>query len=137
MPALDTNVLVRLLVKDDAAQTEAAKKRVSDAVAAGGSLFVPVAVSLELEWVLRSAYGFGKADVIAALAGLLSAADLSLESESAVEIALALYGQSAADFADCLHVALAEGAGKAPLWTFDRAAAKVAGARLLSGQRSG
>lgn len=131
MPALDTNVLVRLLVKDDLTQCQAAKKLVSDAVAAGEALFVPVTVTLELEWVLRSCFGFGKPAVVDTLSQLLSAVELSMESERAVEIALALYGQSAADFADCLHVSLANSVGANPLWTFDRAAAKVAGAQII------
>jgi predicted nucleic-acid-binding protein len=131
MPALDTNVLVRLLVKDDDAQCQAAKKLISDAVAAGEVLFVPVTVTLELEWVLRSRFGFAKATVVDTLSRLLSAVDLSMESEPSVELALALYGQSAADFADCLHVALANSADEKPLWTFDRAAAKVAGAQII------
>ncbi len=131
MPALDTNILVRLLVKDDPPQTEAARRLIRNAVAAGEPLFMPVTVTLELEWVLRSAYGFVKSDVIAALAGLLSAADLSLQFESAIEIALTLYGQGSAGFADCLHVALTKSEGRAPLWTFDRSAARVDGACLL------
>jgi predicted nucleic-acid-binding protein len=49
-------------------------------------------------------------------------------SESAVELALALYAQGSADYSDCMHVALAVQAGQRPLWTFDKAASKVAGA---------
>jgi predicted nucleic-acid-binding protein len=131
MPALDTNVLVRLLVKDDHAQWQAARKLISDAIAAGENLFVPVTVTLELAWVLRSCFGFAKATVVDTLSQLLSAVELSMESERSVEIALALYGQSSADFADCLHVALATSVGAIPLWTFDRAAAKVAGAQII------
>jgi predicted nucleic-acid-binding protein len=46
-------------------------------------------------------------------------------------LALALYQRGKADFADCVHVALAHAAGESPLWTFDRAAAKRDGAKML------
>ena len=46
--------------------------------------------------------------------------------------ALAHYGRSTSDFSDCLHVAVAALAGEQPLWTFDKAASKVEGARLLA-----
>jgi predicted nucleic-acid-binding protein len=133
MAALDTNVLVRLLVKDDAAQLAAATRLVRKAAHAGETLFVPVTVALELEWVLRSSFGFAKPVVVATLTGLLSSVELSFESESAVEAALMLYSQGTADFSDCLHVALARSAGEKPLWTFDKAASKVDGAQLVAG----
>ncbi len=131
MPALDTNVLVRYVVQDDSAQLAAAKRLISRLVTEGRSLFVPVTVALELEWVLRSSYGYAKADVVEVLAGLLSAAELVFESERAMEVALQLYREASADFADCLHIALAAQAGEQPLWTFDKGAAKVAGAELV------
>jgi predicted nucleic-acid-binding protein len=86
----------------------------------------------ELEWVLRSNFGFDKATVMQTLSRLLSSVELSFDSEGALELALAQYGQGRADFSDCVHAALAGAAGGQPLWTFDRAAAKVAGARLLT-----
>lgn len=133
MAALDTNILVRFLVEDDAAQLAAARKLIRKCVRDGETLYVPVTVSLELEWVLRSGFGFGKDAVVATLSRLLAASELSFESEGALEVALVLYGQGAADYSDCLHVALASAAGERPLWTFDKAASKVDGARLLAG----
>jgi predicted nucleic-acid-binding protein len=132
MAALDTNVLVRYIVQDDAAQLAAAKRLISRCVGQGLALFVPVTVVLELEWVLRSNFGFAKDDVLQTLSSLFSAAELSFESERALEVALQLFRKGSADFADCLHVALANQAGEAPLWTFDKGAAKVSGAQLLA-----
>lgn len=132
MPALDTNVLVRYLVRDDNAQLAAAKRVISRSVAENLPLFVPVTVVLELEWVLRSSFHYGKGDVLHVLSNLLSAAELSFESERALEVALQLFRKGAADFADCLHIALAVQAGAQPFWTFDKGAAKIQGARLLS-----
>jgi len=131
MPALDTNVLVRFLVQDDGAQLQQAKALLERCVAAGELLFVPITVALEVEWVLRSRYGFQKDAVAAVFAALLSSAQLEFESETALELALARYHEGAADFSDCVHVALATQAGHSPLWTFDKAAARLDGARLL------
>jgi predicted nucleic-acid-binding protein len=131
MPALDTNVLVRYLVQDDSGQLSASKRLIDRCVGEGQSLFVPVTVTLELEWVLRASFGFVKDDVLRVLSNLFSAAELSFESERALEVALQLYREGAADFADCLHIALATEAGEQPLWTFDKTAAKVIGAQLL------
>lgn len=132
MAALDTNVLVRYIVQDDAAQLAAAKRLISHCVGDGLTLFVPVTVVMELEWVLRSNFGFGKDDALRTLSTLFSAAELTFESERALEVALQFFRKGSADFADCLHVALAHLAGEPPLWTFDKAAAKVSGARLLA-----
>lgn len=131
MAALDTNVLARLIVQDDAGQCAAARHLISRHTALGTVLFVPVTVVLELEWVLRSRYGVGKAEVVQTLSTLLSAQELSLESEQALEVALYVFSQGSADFADCLHVALASQAGEQPLWTFNKSAAKLSGAQLL------
>ena len=132
MPALDTNVLVRYIVQDDPAQLASAKRLISRCVAEGATLFVPVTVVLELEWVLRSSFEFAKDDVLMTLSSLFSAAELTFESERALEVSLQLFRKGSADFADCIHVALATQAGKQPLWTFDKSAAKVSGAQLLA-----
>lgn len=132
MAALDTNVLIRYLVRDDAAQLAAARRLIENCVRTGQTLFIPLSVSLELEWVLRSNFGFSKSEVIRTLSRLLGAAELSFESERALEIGLAVYRKQTADYSDCLHAALAAQAGEQPLWTFDKAAARVEGARLLS-----
>ena len=131
MPALDANVLVRYVVKDDSGQLAAAKRLIDRCVGEGLSLFVPVTVTLELEWVLRAGFGYVKDDVLQVLSNLYSAAELTFESERALEVALQLYREGTADFADCLHIALTTEAGEQPLWTFDKSAARVIGAQLL------
>ncbi|HRY90706.1 MAG TPA: type II toxin-antitoxin system VapC family toxin [Rubrivivax sp.] len=131
MPALDTNVLVRYVVQDDSTQLAAARRLIERCLVESTSIFVPVTVVLELEWVLRASFGYAKDDVLQVLSNLFSAAELTFESERALEVALQLYREGSADFADCLHVALAAQAGEQPLWTFDKGAAKVSGAQLL------
>ena len=123
--------VVRYVVQDDSGQLAAARRLIERCVGAGHSLFVPVTVSLELEWVLRANFGYVKDDVLQVLSNLFSAAELVFESERALEVALQLYREGTADFADCLHIALATEAGEQPLWTFDKSAAKVVGAQLL------
>jgi predicted nucleic-acid-binding protein len=132
VPALDTNVLARYVVADDPTQLAAARRLISRCISEGLTLFVPVTVVLELEWVMRSNFGFAKDDVLLTLSSLLSAAELTFESERALEVALQLFRKGTADFADCLHIALAAQAGEQPLWTFDKGAAKVDGAQLLT-----
>jgi predicted nucleic-acid-binding protein len=91
MPALDTNILIRYIVQDDTAQLNAAKKLITQCIENGLFLFVPVTVVLELEWVLRSNFEYKKEDVLQVLSSLFSAADLTFESEQALEAALQLY----------------------------------------------
>ena len=131
MPALDTNVLVRYIVQDDSGQLAVAKRLIDRCIAEGQSLYVPVTVTLELEWVLRASFGYVKDDVLLVLSNLFSASELTFESERALEVALQLYREGSADFADCLHIALATQAGEQPLWTFDKGAARIAGAQLI------
>ena len=131
MPALDTNVLVRYVVQDNEAQLAVSRRLICKCVADGQVLFVPVTVALELEWVLRASFGYAKDQVLDVLSSLFSAAELTFESERALEVALHLYRSGSADFADCLHIALAAQAGESPLWTFDKRAAKVNGAQSV------
>ena len=130
--SLDTNVLVRLLVKDDAEQTLAARALVSRHVSRSEALLVPTTVALELEWVLRSRYKFNKAEVLATFATALAAVELEFESEPALEQALAHYEDGHADLADYFHLALARKRQALPFWTFDVGASKAEGARLLT-----
>lgn len=132
MAALDTHVLVRFLVRDDASQLALAQGLLRRCALAGELLFVPITVALELEWVLRSVFRFDKKTVVNTFGQLLGTFELRFESEGALEAAVATYAETDADFSDCLHAALAGMAGEQPMWTFDKAAAKVEGTALLS-----
>ena len=131
MAAIDTNVLVRFLIQGDEQQGHLARKLIQHVLARGETLFIPVTVLLELEWVLRSHFLFNKSQVVELISNLLSTLELEFESEPSVEVALELFRNHAADFADCLHIALAHRAGHSPLWTFDKTAGKVVGAKIL------
>ena len=130
MPALDTNVLVRYLVADDRKQFQVAKSFIEEFIEQE-VLFVPVSVSVELEWVLRSLYELDKAMVLTTFNRLLETREIEFQEESSIEVALSLYADNSADFADCLHIASAYSKERSPLMTFDRKASRVPGAQLL------
>ena len=131
MPSLDTNVLVRWLVQDDDEQLTGIRALFERARRDHARLFVPTTVMLELEWVLRSRYGFDKATLLQTLNALLETRELELQDEAALESALHLYRNGSADFADSLHAGLCGAAGKGTLLTFDEKAARLPGAKLL------
>jgi predicted nucleic-acid-binding protein len=131
VPTLDTNVLVRLLVSDDVKQARRAEALAKDAERTGEPLFVPLTVALELEWVLRSRYTFPKALVLKTLVNLLETREIEFQDEASVERALFFYRTRNADFAECLHLGCAITSNRLPLVTFDRGAARLAGAQLL------
>lgn len=127
MLGIDTNVLVRFLVRDDEAQFEKARKMIKREVAAGRRVFVSQLVLLETEWVLRSRYGLPKIEIIAAISGLLDATDVQFGDESAIEEALFVWKDNAADFADCLIGAQNRRLGCRITATFDAKASKLPG----------
>jgi len=130
MPSLDTNVLVCYLVADDRNQFELAKAYI-DRVTPDDSLFIPISVSVELEWVLRTVYELDKLAVITVFSQLLESREIEFQDESSIEVSLSLYSDSNADFADCLHSASAYSNDRVPLVTYDRKAARLPGSVLL------
>ena len=127
MLALDTNVLVRFLVRDDAEQFERAQRLIRREANAGEPVCISLLVLLETEWVLRSRYKLGKAEILDTFDELLKAIDLSFEDESSVERALFFWKESRAQFADCLIGARNRNLGCSATVTFDSDAAKLPG----------
>lgn len=130
MIALDTNVLVRYLVQDDATQARIA----TDVIEALSDLergFVCREVMIELVWVLERAYAFTRTDIAAALDGLLSATELELEAADDLGLAIELYRNDGYGFADLMIAAAARRSGARELVTFDRKAARLRDVRLL------
>lgn len=99
MRAVDTNVLVRLLVNDEPRQAEAAQRAM-----AAEPAFILKTVVIELEWVLRSAYRRSRAEIATSIESLLAAAGVIVEDSAAVEQAVAWF-KDGMDFADALHLA--------------------------------
>ncbi len=102
MLGIDTNVLVRFLVRDDEAQFEKARRLIKREIGAGENVFVNLLVLLETEWVLRSRYFLRKTEIIEAISRLLDATEVQFEDEPAIEEALFIWKDGAAEFADCL-----------------------------------
>jgi len=131
--AIDTNVLVRLLVQDDEVQARAARRLVDEAAAADEPVLVLLGALLETEWVLRSRYRLDKASIADAFAQLLESSDVEFEHEPTVEEALRLWAQlPSSDFADCLLNARAAHLGCDRFLTFDIRAAKLPRAELVA-----
>ena len=126
MLAVDTNVLVRLLARDDARQAKAA-----DQFIAKGA-WVSHLVLAETLWVLESVYDRGATQIIAAIKLLMAHESLVLQDAETVGLALAQFQlKPALGFSDCLVLEIARKAGHMPLGTFDRALARLAGAQKL------
>lgn len=96
--AVDTNILVRFLV-DDGSQHVAPSRQVF----ADGQVFVPVSVMLESEWVLRSNFGFQRAQICDAFDRVLGLASITVQDDNVVENAVASCRRGL-DFADALHL---------------------------------
>ena len=127
MLGIDTNVLVRYLVRDDQSQYERARRLIRREVNAGEPVPVSLLVLLEMEWVLRSRYELAKPDIVAVLSSLLQTVELAFEDEPSVEHALYSWKNSLAEFADCLIDARNRRLGCRATATFDRKALKLAG----------
>ncbi len=118
MIAVDTNVVVRLLVDDDPARTRRARKLLETRT----TLVLPT-VLLEAEWVLRGAYGVGRPAIAGSMRKLLGLPNVALENAQAIGAALEWF-EAGLDFADALHLALAGEA--AQFVTFDARLARRA-----------
>lgn len=129
MLGIDTNVLVRLLVVDDQAQSRRAQQLVQQAADREGGAWVSLPVLIETEWVLRSRYGMDKAETLRVLVALLETRELAFEDEPAIEEAIHNWKKSRCGFADCLIVAHNRRSGCSVTATFDRHAARLPGAR--------
>jgi predicted nucleic-acid-binding protein len=120
MRAVDTNVLVRLLSRDDAPQVEAA-----EAFVARGA-WVSHLVLAETMWVLAAVYDRGASDIALAVDMLLQHRQLTIQDPDVVEAALGhLRKKPSLGFSDCLALEIARKAGHLPLGSFDRGFAKL------------
>jgi predicted nucleic-acid-binding protein len=126
MRAVDTNVLIRLLTRDDVKQAAAA-----DTFVARGA-WVPHLAIAEAAWVLVSVYDRSPAAVATAVEMLLSHEHLTVQDAEVVAAAVTQFRQHPrVGFADCLMVEVARKAGHVPLGTFDRDLGKMDGAERL------
>jgi len=126
MRAVETNVLVRLITRDDAKQVSAA-----EAFVANGA-WVPHLALSEATWVLSSVYDRDPAAIVTAVEMLLNHQHLTLQDSDAVAAAVESFRRRPAiGFSDCLILEVARKAGHLPLGTFDRDLGKLDGAEKL------
>lgn len=126
MRAVDTNVLIRLLVRDDARQAAAAEAFVADGA------WVSHLVLAEAVWVLESVYSRKPPQIARALEMLLEHRQLNLQEGDVVEAALTRFrARGAPGFSDCLVLEMARKAGHMPLGTFDRRLGRQPGTQKL------
>lgn len=116
--AVDTNVVVRLIVADHPEQTVLARAELAQGI------FLSHGILMETEWVLRSSYRFSREEIRAALSGLIEHADVLMPELDLVRWALDRFGKGA-DLADMLHIAAA--AGQREFASFDIGLAEQAG----------
>lgn len=103
MIGLDTNVLARYYIDDDAdAQVQPQRLAARRLVESGQPLMVSKSVILELEWVMRGYYGFDQVEVTSVMRHLLDQGHITLEDRDAIERALSNC-EAGIDFADALH----------------------------------
>ena len=130
MRGVDTNVLVRLLVRDDAAQVEAA-----EAFVAPGA-WVSHLVLVECLWVLDAVYERSPSQLAVAIDLLLDHQNLTLQDPETVRAALVQFrAHPLLGFSDCLVLETARKAGNLPLGTFDKALGRLDGAHRVQPPR--
>jgi predicted nucleic-acid-binding protein len=123
---LDTNVLVRYLVRDDARQAGAAAKLIARHCSKEQPGRVSLVVLCELVWVLSRAYRYAQPEIGAVVEKLLQTAELDIESADIAWAALRLYRSEGAGFADAVIGLCNQQAGCQLTATFDTAAARLA-----------
>lgn len=130
MKGLDTNILVRYITRDDLVQSRKADEFL-ESLTPFAPGFVSLVSLIELVWVLRSQYSMPKSRQIECLKRLFSLSELVIENYDAAALALNRFVGGKADFADCLIESSCAAAGCTETVTFDVAASRFAGMRLL------
>lgn len=130
MTGLDTNVIVRFLMKDDADQAALATKVFAELTTAAPG-FVCREVLAELVWVLQKIYRLQRTDIADAIEGLLGAREIVVESADQVAVAVDRLRRGGPGFADQMIALAGQGVGCKVTVTFDRKAAGLPGMSLL------
>jgi predicted nucleic-acid-binding protein len=130
MIALDTNVLVRYLTRDDPKQAAVAGEVIAGLTAEVPG-FVCREVIVELVWVLERRYRLPRPAIAAALERLVAAIEIEVEAAGDVAAALLRYRDQGLGFADLMVAAAARRSGASRLVTFDRRAARIEGVEFL------
>jgi predicted nucleic-acid-binding protein len=131
MIGLDTNVLVRVLVDDGSRDVAKARNFVAARATEGHDFHIDALVLAEAVWVLETVFGYGRADIAAAVDALLANAAYVLDGRETVTAALAAFRATKADLSDCLIVARNAGAGCEYTATLDKAMKRLSGVAAI------
>jgi predicted nucleic-acid-binding protein len=134
MIGIDTNVLVRLIVADDAKQASVASNFIRNQCTPDEPGFVSNVVLAELAWILARGYGYSRSDIAGAIERIMETVQLQVESSTDIAAALVDFRAGPAGFTDCLIGHINRTAECSHTVTFDRKAAKVAGFKLLAAE---
>ena len=126
MIGLDTNIVIRYLVKDDIKQYTRAEKLILSAIKNRSMLHITLVVLCEIVWVLRYTYELERKEIVQFLATLLHAEQVEIENRQLALNAFTEFQNSQADFADCLIGLTNESIGCTTTYTFDKKAGKLA-----------
>lgn len=132
MIGLDTNVVVRLLLADDQAQTQRVVRFLERAQADSTTVMLTLEVIQEVEWVLRGSAKKTKSEFLGIARKLLETRDIEIDNEAILEQALRTYEKSTADFSECLFLAHYRQLGCDTMLTFDTKAARMTGVELVA-----
>ncbi|MCF6221731.1 MAG: type II toxin-antitoxin system VapC family toxin [Robiginitomaculum sp.] len=124
--SLDTNILVRYIIQDDKLQSTKAASIIEN-LKPEAPAFISCIVLCEINWVLKTAYKFSKADCAEALNRIMSVAVFDIENLEACLAALQRFRAGQADFSDYLIRQIAKGKGYDTVLTFDKKALKSSG----------
>jgi predicted nucleic-acid-binding protein len=119
MIGLDTNILVRYLTQDDPAQSKKAAHEIEKGLSAGHMFFIADVVMCELVWVLETAYGYERPEIIPVLENILRTKQFQFENKDLLWKNLADYRNRKGDFADHLIGQVGHKAGCRETITFD------------------
>ena len=131
MIGIDTNILLRLWLNDDAAQNKRIDALLAQHGSTPGSLLVTDVVLAEAVWTLRAAFDHGKAAQLIAIRSLLNEIAFAFEDREAVKQAAKMFEQGNCGFSDCLVAATHAHHGCDFTATFDRGMRKLPGVKLL------
>ncbi len=130
MIGLDTNVLVRYLTQDDPVQARRATELIERRISEQNPGYISIVAMVETVWVLERAYRLGDTTIAAAVERILQAAELIVENEQEVFVAMMALKAGQGSFADALIGALGAQAGCEFTATFDRKALRLQGFAL-------
>lgn len=125
MKGLDTNILVRFLVKDDEKQSESVYRLFKKAESEKDAFFVPLLVILETIWVLKAVYEISRPDILDAINDILYLPILKFEGQPTLKRFLIDSQENSADLSDVLIACSARMSGCKTILSFDKKAVKI------------